>query len=146
MLTNKQKGNLTELQVITKLYELEYSASIPYGENSRYDLIADINGILIKIQVKTSCKYNKDANVYIFSCRSTQLNSKKIIYHTYTKEQIDYFATVIQDKCYLIPVEECGQTKYLRLDNTRNGRMRNINIASDYEIEKQLLYLLNKQY
>lgn len=48
-LATKQKGNLTELQCIAAFYELGYSVSIPYGENSRYDLIADINGRLIKV-------------------------------------------------------------------------------------------------
>ena len=53
-LTSKQKGNLTELQCITAFYENGYAVSIPYGENSRYDFIADIYGKLIRIQVKTS--------------------------------------------------------------------------------------------
>lgn len=41
-LTPKQKGNLTELKCISAFYELGYQCSIPYGENSRYDFIADI--------------------------------------------------------------------------------------------------------
>ena len=53
-LSSKQKGNLTELQSITAFYKLGYQVSIPYGENSRYDFIADINGKLIKVQCKTS--------------------------------------------------------------------------------------------
>ena len=31
-LTSKQKGNLTELQVITYLYGLGYQCSLPYGK------------------------------------------------------------------------------------------------------------------
>ena len=53
-LTSKQKGNLTELKCISAFYELGYQCSIPYGENSRYDFIADVNGKLLKIQCKTS--------------------------------------------------------------------------------------------
>ena len=40
-LSSKEKGNLTELQCLTAIYELGYKASIPYGENSRYDFILD---------------------------------------------------------------------------------------------------------
>lgn len=43
-LNPKQKGNLTELKCISAFYELGYQCSIPYGENSRYDFIADIDG------------------------------------------------------------------------------------------------------
>ena len=68
MLNKKQIGNLTELKCISAFYELGYSISIPYGENNRYDFIADIGGKLIKVQVKTSS--TKDGNSYKFSCRS----------------------------------------------------------------------------
>ena len=61
-LTSKQKGNLTELQCITYLYQLGYKCSIPYGENSRYDFIVDIDGILIRVQVKTSSKKDEEGN------------------------------------------------------------------------------------
>ena len=38
---SKQVGNLTELQCITKLDELGYSVSIPYGDSEKYDFIFD---------------------------------------------------------------------------------------------------------
>ena len=74
MVEKKQKGNLTELQCITAFYEIGYSVSIPYGENSRYDFIADVNGHLIRIQVKTSSTKD-DGKTYTFSCRSSRTNS-----------------------------------------------------------------------
>ena len=91
-LQSKQKGNLTELQCITAFYELGYTVSIPYGENSRYDLIADINGELIKVQVKSS-RVKKDEEAIKFACRSTNVNTQGTTYQRYTKQQIDYFAT-----------------------------------------------------
>lgn len=87
----KQKGNLTELQCITAFYSLGYQVSIPYGENSRYDFIADIKGKLIKIQVKSS--QSVDENAFKFSCRSCRVNSKTSIRRKYTKDEVDYFCT-----------------------------------------------------
>lgn len=87
----KQKGNLTELQCITAFYSLGYQVSIPYGENSRYDFIADIKGKLIKVQVKSSKEV--DQNSFQFSCRSCRTNSQTNIRRKYTKEEIDYFCT-----------------------------------------------------
>lgn len=122
-LLSKQKGDLTELQCITAFYELGYIVSIPYGENSRYDLIADINGRLIKIQVKKS-RIKKEDEAIVFICRSTNVNTQKTTYRRYNKEQIDYFATFWDGKCYLIPVEECGVEKTLRFCYPSNGQKR----------------------
>ena len=137
-LTPKQKGNLTELQVITYLYSLGYQCSLPYGENSRYDLIADINGNLLKIQVKTSSIKNNNSDAIEFSCRSTRINSSGTVSNKYTKEQIDYFATFWNNQCYLVPVEECSISKTLRFCYPSNGQKKGISLAENYTAEKQL--------
>ena len=136
-LSAKQKGNLTELQCITAFYKLGYSVSIPYGENSRYDFIADIDGELIKVQVKTS-RVKKENEAIVFTCRSTNTNTKTTIYHRYTKEQIDYFATFWNGKCYLVPVEECSVEKILRFCYPSSGQKQGITLAENYELEKVL--------
>ena len=138
-LESKQKGNLTELQCITACYELGYSVSIPYGENSRYDFILDLDSKLLKIQVKTSrlkksIKNPQDA--IIFACRGSNTNAKGNVYHRYTKEQIDYFATFWEGKCYLVPVEECSVEKTLWFNSPANGQKAMISMASDYELTK----------
>ena len=136
-LQSKQKGNLTELQCITAFYELGYQVSIPYGENSRYDFIADIEGNLIRVQVKTS-RVRKENEAIVFACRSTNVNTKGTNYHRYTKEQIDYFATFWNGKCYLVPVEECSVEKVLRFCYPLNGQKKGITLAEDYELKKVL--------
>ena len=143
-LDTKQKGNLTELQCITACYELGYSVSIPYGENSRYDFILDVDGKLLKIQVKTSRnkKTIKNPNdAIVFACRSSNTNASGNVYHRYTKDQIDYFATYWDGKCYLIPVEECSVEKTLWFAPPANGQKNMISMASDYELMK----ILNKE-
>ena len=135
-LSSKQKGNLTELQSITAFYKLGYQVSIPYGENSRYDFIADINGKLIKVQCKTSREV--DVGVIEFSCRSCRSNTQSSIERRYNKEEIDYFCTYWEDKCYLIPVEETSGTKKLRFVTPKNGQKVGISYAKDYELSIQL--------
>ena len=137
-LTSKQKGNLTELQVITYLYSLGYQCSLPYGENSRYDLIADIDGKLIKIQVKTSSIKSNNSDAIEFSCRSSRINSKGTINTRYTKNEIDYFATFWKDQCYLIPVEECSTRKTLRFQYPSSRQKKHISLAQDYIAEQQI--------
>lgn len=143
-LNTKQKGNLTELQCITACYLLGYNVSIPYGENSRYDFILDLNGKLLKIQVKTSrlkLSIKNPQDAIVFACRSTNTNAHGNTYHRYNKQQIDYFATYWDNQCYLIPVEECSTEKTLWFKPPANGQKYMISMASDYELEK----ILNKE-
>ena len=136
-LSSKQKGNLTELQCITAFCELGYQVSIPYGENSRYDFIADINGKLIRVQVKTS-SIKDEGKSFEFSCRSTRVNTQGSLSRTYTAEEIDYFCTYFNNKCYLIPVSECSRSKKLRLEPPASNQKVGINMAIDYELLSQL--------
>lgn len=140
-ISSKQKGNLTELQCIAACYELGYSVSIPYGENSRYDFILDVCGKLLKIQVKT-CRHKKGASNPVdcisFSCRSTNVNTKMTKYSRYTKEEIDYFATYWNNCCYLIPIEECSVEKTLWFNPPQNSQKKYISMASDYELSKMI--------
>ena len=139
----KQRGNLTELQCITAFYELGYKVSIPYGENSRYDFIADIDGILIRVQVKTS-KANNDEGSFSFPCRSTRVNSKGCYHRLYTDREIDYFCTYFNGQCYLVPVNECSKTKNIRYAPPKNHQQGRINYAQDYELSTQVQRLIAK--
>lgn len=137
MLDQKQIGNLTELYCITAFCKLGYKVSIPYGENTRYDFIADVNNKLIRIQVKT-CQEKDDGNIICFSCRSTKVNSKGCHSRKYTKNEIDYFCTYYKGKCYLVPVDECSNEKKLRFNIPKNNQSRGIVYAKDYELPTQV--------
>ena len=137
-LTAKQKGNLTELQCLTAFYEHGCHVSVPFGENSRYDMIADVDGNLIRVQAKTSSIKNGDFNAIEFSCRSSHVNSVGVKNVRYSADEIDYFATYWNGKCYLIPVSECSVTKTLRFAPPKNGQRAGISFAEEYELSKQL--------
>ena len=135
-LTSKQKGNLTELQCLSAFVEYGCGVSIPYGDNSKYDFIADIDGQLFKIQVKTSSL--KDENAIKFSCRTTHVNCKGIKNERYSSNEVDFFATYWENQCYLIPVSECSVEKTLRFAPPKSGQLKGITFAKDYELAKQL--------
>lgn len=104
-----QKGNLTELKVMTAAVEMGCTVCVPYGDCDRYDQIWDINGKLLRVQVKTSRPKNEQETGIMFNCYSV-VNGKK---HKYSKKDIDYFATYWNGECYLVPVEECSTEKTL---------------------------------
>lgn len=139
-MNTKQKGDITELECITYLYKLGFDISIPYGENSRYDFIVDNGKDLLKIQCKT-CQVFKDK--IKIPCRSMRSNNKRNRVIAYNKDEIDYFATFYNGKCYMISVEEAGYEKTFRFNPTKNNQSENIYYLQDYEVEKVLKnYLL----
>lgn len=81
----KVKGLITELQCQTYFTSLGYNVSIPLGEDCRYDMIVDIDGILIRIQVKT-CHLSKSNDSFSISTKSVQCNTEKVKSKHYTKE------------------------------------------------------------
>ena len=135
-LDTKKKGNLTEMQCMSAFMEQGCGVSIPFGDNSKYDFIADVNGRLLKIQVKTASL--KNDNVIKFSCRSTHVNCTGVKNIRYSANDIDYFATYWNNKCYLVPVEECSVEKTLRFVPPKNGQIKGITFAKDYLLNIQL--------
>ena len=141
MLDKKQKGNLIELQCIAEFYKLGYTVCIPYGENNRYDFIADINGKLIRVQVKSS-KTNDGGKSYVFSCQSSRTNGKTYINKSYTNEEIDFFCTMVGDICCLIPVDECNTQKTIRVKESLNNQISHLNLINDYNLSNQISKLI----
>lgn len=135
-LDTKKKGNLTEMQCMSAFMAQGCGVSIPFGDNSKYDFIADVDGHLLKIQVKTASL--KDGNAIKFSCRSTHVNCTGIKNIRYSANDIDYFATYWDNKCYLVPVEECSVEKTLRFAPPKNGQTKGITFAKDYLLNIQL--------
>lgn len=143
-LDSKQKGNLTELQCLAAFAQLGLTVSIPYGDHARYDFVIDINNKLYKVQCKTASK--QDEGVYSFSCRSTAANHSRAASRTYTEDEIDFFATIVNGQCYLIPVQETSsRSKVLRFVPPKNGQKVGITYAEDYALNIQIQKMLGAQ-
>lgn len=134
MINSKTKGNISEAKVLTALLAKNIPVLIPFGDNQRYDLVADNNGIFMRIQCKTG-RMNEDKSVLDFPTSSSYAHrgGKRKSY----VGDIDAFAVYCEytDKVYLIPIEKCG-TAYmtLRLTAPKNGQVKNIQFAKDFEI------------
>jgi hypothetical protein len=134
----KKIGNITELEVLTYITKLGHQVSIPFGDRARYDQIWDIDGRLIKVQVKTAHLIN-DGTAIEISCKSSNRCAGKNINRRYTPEEIDFIASYFDGKCYLIPIKETSsRSKKLRFQHPKNNQLLNINWAVDYEVENIL--------
>lgn len=112
-LTTQQKGITTEMYVAAHLLELGYNVSQPFCQDSKYDLIVDVNNKLLRLQVKTS-RLNTETSI-LFNCRSTTKNSQTNKSRYYEPDEIDYFATYWKGQVYLVPQSECSSEKRLHL-------------------------------
>ena len=120
---------------MSSFLELGYNVLTPFGDCERYDFVADVKNCFLKIQCKSASSKDNGKTINI-NCRSTHYRDGHCIHEKYNKEQIDYIATYWNNKCYLIPVEECGADKKLRILPVKNGQVRGIAWAKDYELEE----------
>ena len=134
-LSTQFKGDITELLVAAHLLELGYIVSKPLTQDSKYDLIVDIQHKLIRLQVKTARLNNSIGESIKFNCRSTTNNVRECKQRYYSIEDVDYFATYWKDKVYLVPVDECSSEKILWIDKPT---YKNSSFAENY-LAKEVL-------
>ena len=112
---NLIKGQIIELKVQEELLRYGFDISIPNYNASKYDLIADTGKELLKIQVKKAIGTSNSS--FGFKCTTHNVRSSTKAKHKYTADEIDYFATVWENKVYLIPVDETSMYKTIRFDD-----------------------------
>ena len=142
-MNTKYLGNLTELQCITRFYELGYPVSIPYGDSEKYDMIIDINGHLYRLQCKHANSYVNEDNVVEYltiktAWQSGYTKNSTTTRHLYTKDDCDYFVTHYEGKNYLVPVEQCSTLKTLRILTPKNGQTKGVTFLKDCVDEEVL--------
>lgn len=135
-MNTKVKGNICELECAVEFIKRGYSVSFPYGDNSRYDIVAEKNGCFLRIQCKKSRQ--KSEGCYDVPMQSTRINLNHSISRSYTSDETDYIATTINGECYLISPEECETSKILRTIKPKNNQTIGVSMADDYHIDKVL--------
>ena len=131
----KTIGDRSEVAVLAALAQRGYLISIPFGENHRYDLIADDGSKLLRIQVKTG-RLRTASFSTTAAARTDTSRSGSLALRPYFGE-IDYLAVYCPQngKTYLIPEAALVRTMgSLRLEPTENRQGRRIRWAAEYEL------------
>ena len=107
-----QIGDYSEQLFVLHCLKNEIPICKPIGNNLPYDFIIEVEGKLLKIQVKTAYHNNSSPEfTYTFNTRSCSKNYNEIISSDYVGK-IDYFAVVNQnlDKpiCF-VPIEKAAK-------------------------------------
>ena len=134
----KDKGNIGEAIILAEFTKRGIQCSIPFGDNARYDLIADFNGKLNKIQIKY-CGQITENNSITCPCASSTNHTTNKHYSTYEND-VDYIAFYIAplNKCMLLPIEIVGNKKTITVRTVlpANNQSKGIHYIEDYTFDK----------
>lgn len=101
----KDKGDIGLTKVIADLTEKGFIISLPISEHQQYDLIADYEGKLIRIQIKYRTLSTNNKTI-TFACKTVHKGKDgKTVNRFYLKEDFELYALYSQStqQCYYIP-------------------------------------------
>jgi hypothetical protein len=132
----KDIGDRTTLAVMLALREVGFAVLIPFGENTRYDLVVDDGERLARVQCKTGRLRHGAVRFAVCSCYGHHMRPGEA--RRDYRGQIDYFGVYCPEtmKVYLVPIEhlQVRVQAALRVEPSRNGQKCKVRSADVYEI------------
>lgn len=120
---SKNIGELTELKFYLEAFELGFIASKPFGDNAKYDFIIDSDGILSRVQVKSTNIKDERIRGDAYRINSSYGATRK---NGYTKKEIDFLAAYIipENTWYIIPIDKISGIKSLYFSPQKKCKKR----------------------
>ena len=140
-MNTKHKGDIAEQAAILKLLENGWGVSKPIGDRLPYDLIADVNGKLVRIQVKCAWFNAFDQN-YCIDVRRTKTNRRVMLRSLYSDQDFDFALVYLPEKhiFYVFPVSifiGFGSTLSLVETDKRQRKPKSANYREAFELISQ---------
>ncbi len=88
-MNTKSKGDIAEQAAILHALKRGWGVLNPVGDRLPYDLVFDVKGTLVKIQVKAAWFYEAAGN-YVVDTRRTKTNRRVMVRKTYTAADFDF--------------------------------------------------------
>ncbi len=100
----KLKGDIAEQAVILYALKQGWGVLRPIGDRLPYDLVLDINGKFIRIQVKW---FDESRQNYVVDNRRTKTNRRVMLREKYQKDDFNFAVIYIEETnvFYVIPIE-----------------------------------------
>ena len=101
----KLKGDVAEQATVLQALKRGWGVLKPVGDRHPYDLVFDVQGFLVKIQVKLAWFYPPRGN-YVVDNRRTGTNRRKMVRRVYRKTDFDFALVYLEDRdlFYIFPV------------------------------------------
>ncbi len=105
-LDTKLKSDIAELTVAKELLSRKCNVLTPIGDRLAYDLAIDVEGKLIRLQIKAAW-YNKSKKMYLVDNRRTRTNRREMKRKKYTSCDFDFAIIAILELniFYIMPVD-----------------------------------------
>jgi PD-(D/E)XK endonuclease len=131
----KVVGDRSTLAVMLALQMKGYALYLPFGENTRTDLVIDDGTGLARVQCKTG---RLREGAIRFAVSSSYAHHRRPTRRRDYRHDIDYFAVFCPETggVYLLPIGDVENrtTCALRVTESRNGQVRRIRVADHYRI------------
>src|SRR3954468_7598484 len=132
----KVVGDRTQLAVMAALYEAGFGLYVPFGENTRCDLIVERWGEVQRLQIKTG-RLRGGAIKFAVCSTYGHHPAPALVRRSYHGE-VDAFGVHCRDteRVYLIPIADLSNRNaaWPRVDPPKNNQHDRIRWAADYEI------------
>lgn len=144
--STKHKGDIAEQAVILKALQMGWEVAKPVGDRLPYDLIIDLNGKLVKVQVK-SAWFDEAKQNYVVDNRRTKTNRRVMKRENYSSNDFDFAILYISDLSvfYIMPIEaflSYGSEIHLVEDEKRQRKPK----SAAYREAWQLLHSFFEPY
>jgi len=105
LMSTKLKGDIAEQAAILMALKKGIGVSKPIGDRLPYDLVFDVQGVLLKIQVK-SAWFDQQKQNFVADNRRTKTNRREMKRSSYTEIDFDFALVFIEDLnlFYVFPV------------------------------------------
>jgi PD-(D/E)XK endonuclease len=134
----KSVGDQSTLAIMVALQLLGIPILIPFGENTRYDLVIDEEGRLGRVQCKTGRL--RGGALRFATCSAYGHHRDPLRARRDYRGEVDYFAVYCPETAgvYLVPIADVPTTTRgcLRVAPARNNQSRGIRAARQYEIAR----------
>ena len=114
MENTKTKGQISEARVLYEFQKYHIPVCLPWGDNERYDMVAEFDGKFNRIQIKTANQEENGAVCCWARSSTNHTTNKKLSSY---EDDVDYFVFVNQTRDWLalVPIEELNGQKSIRL-------------------------------
>jgi hypothetical protein len=139
----KDIGDRTTLAVMLALRMAGLTVLLPFGENTRYDLVVESGGTFSRVQCKTG-RFRDGAVVFKTTSSYAHHRSAQVVKRGYRGE-IDFFGVHCPETggVYLVAIEEVpGTDGRLRVDPALNGQQKGTHPAERFEFARMHAWIL----
>lgn len=131
---SKQKGNIGFSSVVLALQKEGLNVFSEIGDNSRIDLIAELNGKTKTIQVKY---YDQKEDVIALRLQKSGPNGYR---YSYSEEDVNWFALYsakTEEIAWVSSKEACEHvnTFTIRISPSKNNQSTNVKLLENYSIK-----------